>query len=54
MLQDVSLHEVIHQRTHPKLGEGERFIIFERIVSIQDLVSSKIDLSCFANESLEQ
>ena len=54
MLQVAALHEVIPQSTHPKKEKEHDSSDLSELPQISDVVSSKIDLSCFVHEPLEQ
>ena len=54
MLQGVALHEVIHQSTHPKKEKEHNSSDWSELPQIPNVVSSKIDLSYFVHEPLEQ
>ena len=53
MLQGATLHEVIPQSTHPKKEKEHDSSDGSELPQISDVVSSKIDLSCFVHEPLE-
>ena len=52
MLQGAALHEVIHQS--PKKEKEHDSLDWSKLPQIQDVVSSKTDLSCFVHEPLKQ
>ena len=54
MSQGVALHEVIHQSTHPKKEKEHDSSYWSELPQILNVVSSKIDLSCFVHGPLEQ
>ena len=54
MLQGPALHEVIHQNTHPKKEKEHDSSDWSELPQIPNVVSSKIDLSCFVHEPIEQ
>ena len=54
MLQGAALHEVIQQSTHPKKEKAHDSSYWSELPQIPDIVSSKIDLSCYVHEPLEQ
>ena len=54
MLQGAPLHEVPPQSTHPKKEKENNSSDWSELPQIPDVVSSKIDLSCFVHEPLEQ
>ena len=54
MLQGATLHEVIHQSTNPKKEKEHDSSDWSELPQIPDIFSSKIDLSCFVHEPLEQ